>query len=155
MQVLVGHEVQPFQERGSPRGQDARSDAPPPYDAWDRSIASSATPAIIPSATPVATTPVAAATTSRLAGLGLVDREAPAVELMILQTLDGRLRLGLAAHLHEAEALAPAGGAVLDDLRTLHDSEPGEQLLQVGVTDLIGQVPDIQFPAHHHAPREG
>src|SRR5262249_5351569 len=116
-------------------------------------IASSATPAITPSAAP--STTVAAATAPRLAGLGLVDCEAPAVDLLILQTLDGLLRLGLAAHLHEAEALAPTRVAVHDDLRTLHDSEPGEQLLQVGVADLIGQIPDIQFPAHHQCSTRG
>ncbi len=111
--------------------------------------ATAAAAATVAAATAAATTTVAAAAAAtRLARLGLIDREAPAVDFLVVKTLDGRLGLGLAAHLDEAKALAPTRVAILDDLRALHDPESGEQLLQVSVADLIGQVPDIQFPAH-------
>ena len=72
--------------------------------------------------------------------------------VLVIEALDGRLCLGLIAHLHEAEALAAARVAVLDDLRALNLSECGEQNLQVGAADLIRQVPDIQLLAHHQSP---
>ena len=48
--------------------------------------------------------------------LGLVDRQTTAVDFLVVQALDGRLRLSVAAHLHEAEALGAAGVPVHDDL---------------------------------------
>jgi hypothetical protein len=61
--------------------------------------------------------------------------------VLVVKALDGRLGLGLAAHLHEAEALAAARVAVLDDLRALNVPECGEQLLQVGTADLEARRP--------------
>ncbi len=91
---------------------------------------------------------VTAATTPRFPGLGFVDSQPTAIDLLVMERLDGRLGLLIAAHLHEAEALAAAGVAVVDDLDALHAPELREQLLQFGVADLVRQVPDIQFLAH-------
>jgi hypothetical protein len=70
-----------------------------------------------------------------------------------VESLDGRLSFGLAPHLHEAETLAAARVPVLDDLCALHGPELGEQLFQVSAADLVGQVSDVQFLAHHVAPK--
>ena len=51
--------------------------------------------------------------------------------LLIVQPLDGRLRLSLGVHLDKAETLAPARRAVLNYLRTLNGAELREQLLQM------------------------
>jgi hypothetical protein len=117
------------------------------------STATAAATVAAPSTTAAAA--VAAATAPRFAGLGLVDREATAVDFLVMKTLDGGLSLGLAAHFDKAKAFAPTRVAILDDLRALHDPEPGEQLLQIGVADLVGQVPDIQFPAHVNLQEQG
>jgi hypothetical protein len=119
------------------------------------SAATTTTAVAAASTAAAAATVSATATATRFAGLGLVDREATAVDFLVMKTLDGGLGLSLAAHLDKAEALAPTGVAILDDLRALHDPEPGEQLLQVGVADLVGQVPDIQFPAHVNLQEQG
>src|SRR5262249_12738988 len=132
-----------------------RRTGPPSDDAGGRSITAATAAAAAAAAAVTATTTVAATAAARLAGLGLVDRQATSVDFLIVQALDGRLRLGVPPHLPEAEPLAPTRVAILDDLCALHGPEFREQLLQVGIADLVGQVPDIQFPAHHHAPRRG
>ena len=98
--------------------------------------------------TTAATTTVAAATAAWFTGPSLVDGQPAAVDLLVMERLDRRLCFLIAAHLHEAEALAAAGVAVVDDLDALHAPELREQLLQFGVADLVGQVPDIKFLAH-------
>src|SRR4051812_10162213 len=75
--------------------------------------------------------------------LGLVDRERPAVVLLPVEGRDRRLRLRVAAHLDEPEALAPAGVPVLNDLGAGHRAVLGAQLLQVGVGDVVAEVPDV------------
>ncbi len=77
----------------------------------------------------VATAATAAvATTTATPGFarpGLVDRESAAINLLIVESLNGRLGLGITAHLHEAEAFATARIAVLNHLAlcTLPNSE--------------------------------
>ena len=72
-------------------------------------------------ATTAAVATAAAAATARavFAGLGLVDGQGAAVVLLAVEGGDGGLGLVVAAHLDEAEALAPAGVAVLDDFGAL------------------------------------
>ena len=59
--------------------------------------------------------PTAAAPTL-LPWFGLVDRQVPAVVVVTVETLDGRLRLGVRAHLHECEPLRAVGVPIDDDL---------------------------------------
>src|SRR5262249_11397003 len=73
-----------------------------------------------------AATPTTHPATSVLAWPGFLDRERTTVDLAVVETLDGRLGLGLAVHLHEAEAHLAAGTAALHDLHALHGSELGE-----------------------------
>src|SRR5262249_34359585 len=107
---------------------------PPGLRPVGRAIAAAAraSPAAPAAAAPPAAAVAAPAARTRLAGLGLVDREATAVVLLVVQALDGRLRLGVAAHLHEAEALAAARVTVLDHLGALDRPELREQLFEVG-----------------------
>src|SRR5262249_33995185 len=103
-------------------------------------VASAAVPtaAAIPAATAAAVLP----------GLGLVDGQGPAVDLLAAQPGDGRLRLLVGAHLHEAEPLRAPGVAVGDHLSRLHRTELPEQPLQVTGGRLVGQIADVQFLAH-------
>jgi hypothetical protein len=80
------------------------------------------------------TAATAKAAASILAGPGFIDREPPTVDLAVVETLDGRLGLGLAVHLHESEPLV----AALHDLHALHGPELGEYLVQIGPADLMG-----------------
>src|SRR5688572_2519824 len=73
----------------------------------------------------------AAAAAAVLAGPGLVDGQGPAVGLLAVEGGDGRLRLLVGLHLHEAEALGAAGVAVHDDLGRLHRAVGLEQLREV------------------------
>ena len=88
----------------------------------ERSITPTATAAAaIATATAASTTAtaVAAPTTAAptlLTGLGLVDRQVPPVVVMAVEPLDGRLRLGVGAHLHEPEPLRAVRVPIDDDL---------------------------------------
>src|SRR5262249_18024900 len=86
---------------------------------------------------------------------GLVDCQAPAVELLIVQGVDGGLRLGIRAHLDETESLASTRVPVGNDLRALDTAVLREQLLQVGAVHAIREVPDVQFLAHRQTPQSG
>src|SRR4051794_18735396 len=107
-----------------------------------RSITAAA--ATITAAT-VATAAVAGADRTSFTGLGLVDREGPAIVLVGVEPLDGGLRLGLGIHLDEPESLRAVRVAIDDDLRALHRPERREQRLQVGLVDVVGQVAHIQL----------
>src|SRR5262249_42012054 len=84
-------------------------------------------------ATPTARVAVAAAGagSARLAGLGLIDRQGPALERLVIERLDGRLGLVRGGHLNEAEAAGAAGIAVHDDLGPSHGAVALEELQQV------------------------
>ena len=87
-----------------------------------------------------------------LAGLGLVDRQVPAVVLAGVEPLDGRLRLGVGVHLDEPEPLRAVRVAIDDDLGALHRPEGREQRLQVGLVDVVGQVPHVQLLGQDQTP---
>jgi hypothetical protein len=69
--------------------------------------------------------------------------------------LDGCLRLVVAAHFHKAEALAAAGPAVLNHLSTGNRAEGSEQVLQIGATDVVAQVPNVQLLTQDQSPLRG
>jgi hypothetical protein len=77
------------------------------------------------SATTTAASAAAAATTTAtlFARARFVYGQGSAVVLFEVETLNGRLCLGIAAHLDEAETFAATRVTVHDDLRTLHLSE--------------------------------
>src|SRR3954469_7560839 len=87
-------------------------------------VAAAATAAAAATPTVAAAAPAAAATVTTAAagflGLGLVDGEVTAVVLGAVEGVDRGSRFFVRAHLDEAEALASAALAVLDDLGALH-----------------------------------
>ena len=77
------------------------------------------TPAAVAAGSATTTAASAAATKasgSGFAGLGFVDRQTTTIMLLVVEPLDGGVRLGLAAHLHEPKTLGTASFAVGDDL---------------------------------------
>jgi len=126
--------------------------------------AASATTAITAAATAVATTTAAATATAAASAAatvtttaaasfftrpGFIHGEAPSIELPLVKTFDCCLCLCVVVHFDEAEALAAACRTILDHLRALHGAELREQLFQGGITDPVGQIPDIKLLAHH------
>jgi hypothetical protein len=117
-------------------------------------ITTTATTAAVTAATTTATATTTAAavtttaTTAIFTRLSFVHGEAPAIVFLIVQPVDGCLRLSFGVHFDKAETLAPARSAVLDYLRALNGAELREQLLQNGVTDPVGQIPNVQLLAH-------
>jgi hypothetical protein len=57
-------------------------------------------------------------------------------------------------HFDEAEALAPAGVTILDNLSATHGTEGSKQLLQIRVRNGVAQVTDIQFLTHVPTPQK-
>src|SRR5438105_4051197 len=117
----------------------------PAYDSIPAGPATAAVAAIAAAGSAASSAVVAAASGSRtrLARLGLVDGESAAVLLLAVERCDGALRLGVAAHLDEAEALAPAGVAILDDFGALHVAVRGAHRLQVRTGDVVTEISDV------------
>src|SRR5438093_4377805 len=94
-------------------------------------VAASTTAATAPAtaAEPTAT----AATATVLFGLGLIDRQGAAVHLFAVHRGNGGLRLLVAAHFDEAEALGATRVPVHDDLGRLHRAVRREHLFQSAV----------------------
>src|SRR5262245_43630631 len=102
-----------------------------------RSVAVAATAAVAAAAaaTTVAATAAAAAVAAATAAARpvafllrtrFVDRHRTTAVVLTVQLFDRRLRLGIAAHLDEAETLAAAGVAIGDELRGLDRSARGK-----------------------------
>jgi hypothetical protein len=79
--------------------------------------------------TATATTTAAAAVTTTTATTAIFTRlsfihgESPAIVFLIVQPVDGCLRLSFGVHFDKAETLAPARSAVLNYLRALNGAE--------------------------------
>jgi hypothetical protein len=95
-----------------------------------RSIAVATAAAAVTAATTTATATTTAAaavttatTTAIFPRLSFIHGEAPAIVFLIVQPVDGCLRLSFGVHFDKAETLAPARSAVLDYLRALNGAE--------------------------------
>src|SRR5262249_44367541 len=131
-----------------------------PSTSWHETlVAAAATAAVAAAATAAAITTTAAATAvaaaaaattaaTVLLGPGLVHRQVTAADLLTAHACDRRLRLGVAAHLDEAEPFGASGVAIHDDLRRLHGAERLEHLLQLAGVHVVAQVADVQLLAH-------
>src|SRR5437667_2059576 len=95
-----------------------------------------------------ATTAAAETTRTLFTRARFVDHQRAAVEGLAVHAVDGRLSLGVRAHLHEAEALGAAGVAVHHHLRRRHGTELCECLLQIVVAHAVREVADVEFVAH-------
>src|SRR5438128_156664 len=76
-------------------------------------------------------------------GPGFVDRQSSAIDLFAVQSANGRLGLGVAAHLHEAKAFGSSGVSVHDDLRGCHGAVRLKQLPQACIRASISQVANV------------
>src|SRR5262249_24519658 len=96
--------------------------------------------------------PSTGATAARplFAGLGLVDGQGPAADILAVEGGDGLL--APLAHLHEAEAPRAAGVPVADDLGAGDRAVRREQLAQVVGGGLEGQVADVDVLLAHALP---
>src|SRR5205085_8173066 len=83
-----------------------------------------------------------------LHGTRLVDHDAAAAHGLAVHAADGCLRLGVAAHFDEPEALGAAGLAFHHDLGARDLAELAEGLFEIAVTHLVRQVAYVQFVAH-------
>lgn len=109
-------------------------------------------------ATTVAAT---ASTTAEAAGAGgtgfhgacFVHHEATATELLTIECADSRLCFSVAAHFHKAEAFGAASVTFHHDFGAGNGTVGGECLLQVFVTERIGQVAHVKFVAHERTPQ--
>jgi hypothetical protein len=115
-------------------------------------IAAATAAATTTAVTASATTTAATAAGTRLTRPGFVDRQSAAIVILIVQIPDCLLGLGVGVHLDESESLATPCVTVGDDLGTLNGAELRKELLKIRIIDLVGQVPDVQFLAHHQAP---
>jgi hypothetical protein len=97
---------------------------------------------LVPTPSAAISTALAAATIAFL-GASLVDRYAPALDLLSVQSGDGRSRFLVAVHLNETEAFGLLGGAIRDDFGGAHSAMRREELFQLTVANAIGQVADV------------
>lgn len=86
--------------------------------------------------------------TAGLAGLRLVDSQGAAVVFLAVHRVDGGLSLGVVSHLDESKTLGTPGVTVGDDSRRVNLAELGEELVELGVSDGVAQVANIQILAH-------
>src|SRR5436190_420938 len=131
----------------------AAAAAPPAVPA---AVAAAAAPsAAVATAAATSATPAVAAATAAgagplLAGLGLVDGQAPALILGAVHGRDGFV--SPAGHFDEPEPAAAAGFPVRDHLCLGDRAVLPEQLLQVGLRRRKRQVPHIQILRGHVIP---
>src|SRR5438067_1113705 len=89
---------------------------------------------------PTAATTAAAATRALFARAGFVDGQGATVVLLAVECRDGGRRLVIVRHLDEAEPLAAAGVAVVDDLCRDDLAVGAEQLFEFRAIDFVAQV---------------
>lgn len=84
--------------------------------------------------------------------LGFSDADGSSAEFMAVHSGNGRLRLGIAAHLDKAETFAAACGTVHDDRSAMNRTVLGEPGFERCVIDVVTEVPNIQLLTHRHSP---
>jgi hypothetical protein len=109
---------------------------------------------LIPAAATAAVSPLTTTAASVLTGLGFVDGERSSGMFFFIQAADRGLSAGVRHHLDEPKALAPAAGAVRNDLSALDLSKFRKQLLQVRTGNVESEIATIQFLSHHKSPKD-
>jgi hypothetical protein len=131
--------------------------------------ATTGTAAVTTAAAATATTGTAAVTTAaactateaaaacaggtRFHGTRFVNHQTTATKLLAVHSADCRLRFGIAAHFHKAEAFGATGVTLHHDLGASDRTVCGKCLLQVFVTERIWQIADVKFVAHAGTPQ--
>lgn len=106
-------------------------------------VAVTAAAAIATAAATAAKASPAATTTARSAGPRLVDGQPTAVVILAVQRLDGVLRLVVVRHLDEAEASAPAGFPIAEDLGRGDRAELFKHFLKLFRSHRVLQIADV------------
>src|SRR5450830_1521011 len=117
--------------------------------------AAAASATAVTAATASATTEAAAASAGRTCfhRTGFVNHETTATVLLTVHAVDSSLCLSVAAHFHKAEAFGAAGVTFHHDLGASDGTVCGKCLLQVFVTESVGQVAHVKFVAHERTPQ--
>jgi hypothetical protein len=100
-----------------------------------------------------ATASTAAAAEAATAGarrhrLRLVNGQVPAAEVVVVELIDGFLRLLVGRHLDEPESACAASRHVAHDLDALDGATSGEELLQVLLSRAVREVAHVKFSTH-------
>lgn len=74
---------------------------------------------------------------------GLADRNGAAVKGLAIELFDGSLAFFRGAHGNEAESARTLSGAIEDQMRIRHRSDPGEEFFQCAFRGLEGEVADV------------
>src|SRR5659263_674742 len=113
--------------------------------------ASTTTVATTAATATTSTTTEAAATCARRTSFhraSFVDDQTTATILLTVHATDRSLGLSIAGHFHKAEALGAAGVTFHHDLGASDGTVRGKCLLQVFITESVGQVAHVKFVAH-------
>src|SRR5450759_1689005 len=79
---------------------------------------------------------------------GLVDRQGATAQGILIELRGRLLRFFVCRHLDEREAARTAGCHVAHDTDRFNRSRLAEQFLQLRLSNLVRQVPDVQLPTH-------
>ena len=82
-----------------------------------------------------------------------VNHETAATELLTVHAADSGLCFCIAAHFHKAEALGTASVTFHHDFGAGNRTVGRKRLLQVFITERIGQVAHVKFVAHVRTPQ--
>src|SRR5258708_32787213 len=111
--------------------------------------AAASSPAAVSATAPTATATPAAATESAFRfRSSLVHHERATVHLMLMEFADGLRRILVVHHFDEREAAGAAGRHVPHHPDVVHLAGAAEQLRELVFRGRIGEVPDIDSPAH-------
>src|SRR5207237_1215092 len=119
-----------------------------------------AAPAAVAASASTATAPATTAATAKPAptiflGTRFVDGQRAAVVLLPIQGGDRGRRFLVRGHLDKAEALAPAGVAIVDNLGAGHLTVLPKQLFEIRAGHVVAQIPHVKLLTHLESPVNG
>jgi hypothetical protein len=133
---------------------DSRAKARERLQCERKSVAAAAAAAVV-ATTVVATTTAATETTATgragFHGASDVDGQVTTRHVFAMQALDGGFGFSWAGHFDKAKSFGAAGVALHHDFGGLNLTKGGEVLLEIVVTNRVGQVTDVEFVAHDGA----
>ena len=101
--------------------------------------------ATIAAATTTAVAATTAATWTGFLGLRSIHAESAAVVIILVESLDGCIQLGLITKRHESESFGLPGFAVGDDFDPFNRSKSGEEAGDVSFSSSVGQVAHVDI----------
>src|SRR5690606_24195112 len=76
---------------------------------------------------------------------GLVDAHPASAEILVVESLDGGIRLAVVVHLDEGETFRTAGFAIHDQVDARNGAELSERVAQLVLGDAVRQVSNINI----------